>query len=35
MMAEVSKDASDIRHYKATIIFMELGDQLQIAQCKQ
>jgi hypothetical protein len=36
-MAEVSKDASDIRHHlnEATIIFMELGDQLQIAQCKQ
>lgn len=36
-MAEVSKDASDIRHYlnEATIIFTELGDQLQIAKCKQ
>ncbi|KAF8219545.1 hypothetical protein L208DRAFT_1339230 [Tricholoma matsutake] len=36
-MAEVSKDASDIRRYlnKATIVFIELGDQLQIAQCKQ
>jgi tetratricopeptide (TPR) repeat protein len=36
-MAEVSKDASDIRRYlnKATIIFMELGDQFQLAQCKQ
>jgi len=36
-LAEVSKDASDIRRYlnKATIVFIELGDQLQIAQCKQ
>ena len=36
-MAEVSEDPSDIRRYldKATIIFTELGDQLQIAQCKR